>query len=473
MWHERYHLYATDLELGNPHELPDTSPSRYGYGPYSIASDGTDVFVITPIISSRFGSLLRYFTVGESGLDLVRPSSIDAVHAAYSRGRYWAVWSEQDGTWVATFDRSGARLSEPARVSSVIGMKTIIPFDDRVLLVGANALVTVDVNGDTSVLPGDFGTRGVYVAGNAPHRTLALWTDHAGRLVTGFVPGGETRVMARTPWPQQSLVGDPSGGSSFVAWSEQGRIFARDLLNGGDAGQLSSDFASSPAALAGGDRSTLVAFKSDGVMKAVMLRDDLAPVKLTFGSSGTARDPAAVLESNGIYSVFWSDGARLSMSRITNDGLLLDPQPPVIAAANGKPIVSVTAVRGDDRSLLVWQQQNPCVVFTMRLDRNGNALEKPAFLTSCLDGNIPIAATWDGNAFRVVWIYGAARITPSGEITDLPPTAGLLPRLVPMPRGAIALLYTDARANEGFIPRVFARFVTAPSRSRPSGAAAP
>ena len=93
--------------------------------------------------------------------------------------------------------------------------------------------------------------------------------------------------------------------------------------------------------------------------------------------------------------------------------------------------------------------------------------------SDCLDGNIPIAATWDGNAFRVVWIYGAARITSSGEVTDLPRTAGLLPRIVPMPRGAIALLYTDARANEGFIPRVFARFVTAPSRSRPSGATAP
>jgi len=503
---DRYHLYATDLELGNPHELQTAGELRGNTRIYSIAGDGTDVFVITPVVSSRFGSLLRYFTLGESGLDLVRPSAIDTVHTAYSRGRYWSVWSESDGQWIATFDRNGVRLTEPVRVASTIAPKAIIPFDDRILMIGANALVAVEVNGATSALPGDFGMSGVYAAENASHRTLALWNDRTGRIVTGSVPGGETHVVARTPWPQDSLIGDPSGRSPFVAWSERGRIFARDLLDGGAAQPLSSNVATSAAALAGGNRSTLFAFKSAGVIEAVLLRDDVAPAKLTFGSSGTAKDPAAVLENNGIYSVFWSDRSRLSTSRITNDGVLLDPQPAVIAEANGNPITSVTAVHGDEQSLLVWQQQSPCVISGMRLDRYGNALEKPVFLTNCLDGKIAPAATWDGAAFRVVWIYGAARITPSGEVTelpllvganaslagsatlftssdyrgvhtvitnageesklDLPATSGLLPRLVPMPRGAIALLYTDARASEGYIPRVFARFVTAPSRSR-------
>jgi hypothetical protein len=165
----------------------------------------------------------------------------------------------------------------------------------------------------------------------------------------------------------------------------------------------------------------------------------------------------------------------------------------------------------------------------MHLDSLASALEQPMLLnrSSVFPGATRPAVTWNGREFVVVWsavcsfefrgserqpctdhALDGVRVTDSGELVAFdfdggsnPTAAGSLlatmadavsgrktvivhdgqdtqtfdiarvrdnaPRLVPMPNGAIAILYTDMREEEGFMPRAFLRWIKQPARGRP------
>src|SRR3954447_6935502 len=156
--------------------------------------------------------------------------------------------------------------------------------------------------------------------------------------------------IAFAPAEQQSLSGDPSGGTSLVTWLERG-VFVRDLLKEGEPLQI-VDAAFGPPAISGDATSALVACRSNsnGII-GVLLRDGQPPKQIRLSGRNSGYDAPAVVATGEMYLVFFfEDGLR--MSRITKEGVLLDDDGGTKIASSG---TSVIAVRGGDVSMVVWE----------------------------------------------------------------------------------------------------------------------
>src|SRR4051794_9188062 len=329
---------------------------------------------------------------------------------------------------------------------------------------------------------------------------MELSTEN-GRLVAGFA-GGEKHPIAFAPAEQQSLSGDPSGGTSLVTWLERG-VFVRDLLKEGEPLQI-VDAAVGPPAISGDATSALVACRSNhnGII-GVLLRDGQPPKQIRLSGRNSAYDAPAVVATGGMYLVFFfEDGLR--MSRITKEGVLLDDDGGTKIASSG---TNVIAVRGGDVSMVVWETNKQ--IHAQRFDANGTPIGSDLFLSEGFgtfenhgEAMRP-SVTWDGSDFVVIWSGGnGVKVSPltgkrtafslpgsthpsiahsayaavtirdffpnvevvvfnrdNGTLLNLQRTPGLPPRIMPLPDGRIALYYTELRAEEGFVPRVFARII--------------
>src|SRR4051794_669760 len=179
-------LISTTIDLGDPMPLRTSFDGIHDFTlpiSLSLATDGVNVFIATPVVSLRYGSLLRFFILGDSGIAVVRRGAVSDVRTSYGDGTFSATWSEAGAAWMLTFDRAGRQLGEPVRIP---------PPETR------------------------------FIADR-----MELSAEN-GRLVAGLV-GGEKHPIALAPAEQQSLSGDPSGGTSLVTWLERG-VFVRDLL---------------------------------------------------------------------------------------------------------------------------------------------------------------------------------------------------------------------------------------------------
>src|SRR4051812_12354104 len=81
----------------------------------SLATDGLNVFIATPVVSLRYGSLLRFFILGDSGIAVVRRGAVSDVRTSYGEGTFSAIWNEAGAAWMARVRsrRTPARRTGP------------------------------------------------------------------------------------------------------------------------------------------------------------------------------------------------------------------------------------------------------------------------------------------------------------------------------------------------------------------------
>jgi len=515
-------IVSTDLQLDDARLISTRDDGKVSDA-WAAASDGTSLFLAAALSSQRFGALLHLFILGGREFFLARNAWVTSVRATYSGGVYWVSWMEgfdQQQAYVVRIDPHGQTAATPSFAGGVSWR--MFPLRGDVVFTNESVLA-------------EYGAQ-TMLCGSAQ-----------GRMTAGPLGMNRYDVAPRRVSKQDSPVGDPSGASSLVAWCEDDQIFVRDLFSDNDPIRVTSGTAHIAPALAGGHGSSLIACRTyAGGVTAILLPDGGASVAMDLATRSTYPfdAPPAVLSNGDVYFIFWCDWAQLKMVRITNGGVLLDKEPVTIVDYGISNLLrAVAAVRGRDRSLLVWERRDyssecdfpfklalsPCRVYGMHLDSLANALEPPALLnrSSLFPGATRPAVTWNGREFVVVWSAACAytstgyerqpctnhdldgvRVTDSGELVAFdfdggsnPTAAGPVlatmadaasgrktaivhdgrdtrtfevawvrdnaPRLVPMPGGAIAILYTDVREEEGFMPRAFLRWIRQPARGRP------
>jgi hypothetical protein len=515
-------IVSTDLQLDDARLIPTRDDGELSDA-WAAASDGTNLFLAATLNAQRFGALLHLFILGGREFFIVRSSWVTSVHATYSGGVYWVSWLEGfDGqtAYVVRIDPHEQTAAAPSLAGGA--SSRMFPLRGGVVFTSESVIA-------------EYGTQ------------TMLCGSEQGHMTAGPVGMNRQDVAPRRVSEQDSPVGDPSGGSSLVAWCEDDQIFVRDLFKDDDPIRVTSGAAHIAPTLAGGHGSSLMACRTyAGGVTAILLPDGGASVTIDLPTRSTYPfdAPPAVLSNGDVYFVFWCDWHQLKMARITNGGVLLDKEPVAIVDYGiGNLLRAVAAVRGRDRSLLVWERRDyssecdfpftlalsPCRVYGMHLDSLANALEQPTLFnrSSAFPGATRPAVTWNGREFVVVWSAACAftptgyerqpctshdldgvHVIDSGELVAFdfdggshPTAAGPVlatmaeaipgrktvivhdghdtqtfdialvrdnaPRLVPMPEGAIAILYTDVREEEGFMPRAFLRWVKQPARGRP------
>jgi hypothetical protein len=80
--------------LDDAMRLPTSFDGRRTALNYSIASDGTNLFIVVPGVSLRYGSLFHITLLGDPGVDLIRRGAIRNVHTAWGGGKFWVTWWE-------------------------------------------------------------------------------------------------------------------------------------------------------------------------------------------------------------------------------------------------------------------------------------------------------------------------------------------------------------------------------------------
>jgi len=181
---------------------------------------------------------------------------------------------------------------------------------------------------------------------------------------------------------------------------------------------------------------------------------DIAGKRVTPGGTILDRDPIVISSATGPqespdvafddsnYVVTWQDGRGgandIYCARVTPAASVLDPEGlPVVAASSDQETPALAF--GPTDYLVTWldrrNSQSKPHVYGTRLDRAGNVIGPdvvipyPESLSYYCGQNYP-AATFDGTNYFVVWqdsqpgstwdIKGA-RVTPTGEVLDVPP----------------------------------------------------
>jgi hypothetical protein len=213
---------------------------------------------------------------------------------------------------------------------------------------------------------------------------------------SGAIAQAGTLGSTNLGWAQATLAGIPTG---FLG------VWFGNVVGDAEHDSLASRFYSQQQPLlAAGSSTMLAAWGEGGGIYATRLQPDGTPldgagIRLGLPQATESVAPLAVASTGKVYLVAWrrADG-QVAVSRIREDGTLLDPNGGTALTSPGTSLVA--ASDGVD-FLLVWS--NGGTLTSLRVPAEGSIPQAPAPPFTTRFAETPLALQWNGSTYSLLW----------------------------------------------------------------------
>jgi hypothetical protein len=231
---------------------------------------------------------------------------------------------------------------------------------------------------------------------DAPSADGMFHLDAARISPSGAIVQTGTLATTNLGWAQATLTGIPTGFlgvwfGNVIGDAEHGTLASRVYLQNGPR-------------LAAGSSTTLVAWGEGGGIYAARFTPEGLPldgegIRLGLPQADELVAPLSVASNGKVYLVAWRRGdGQVAVSRITEEGTLLDPSGGTLLTSPGTSLVA--ASDGQD-FLLVWS--NGGTLTSLRVPAEGAIAEAEHPQPALRFAETPLALIWNGSNYSLLW----------------------------------------------------------------------